>query len=740
MTQPCTAAFIINLLQDVNILRPLIVMASRHFGFETRLLISSRFIGRDQSGIWQAELRAICDEAGATQSVFNEPLEVFQWLNERAGLIFAASESDLSTHAVSHEIFRSAPKSMLRVTLQHGFECVGFRHSGDHARAYGQTVSFGADIICAWYGPSLLSAMAPSQRRKLYVTGSTALLQQPRGLYSRPSDAPGLVCENLHSVRLNIAGDFKSEFVDAFEGFCGALAKEKRSVVLRPHPGGQYVIKNNITLPKNAVINNAPMYQLDLRQFSYGISAPSSVLIDMLLAGIPTGVWRDTSGIMDASAYDGLTVVSSPAEWLEFTREAIAHPEIFAERQQRFLDGLDMPLDPDTIYANFADIFVTARGRVRNVVINPVGKDRLLFVANDYIPTLQLSFIKPLSPLVGEERIDLEVLTERTLREKQKANPALDIGQWLSEELDRINPTTIIFCRYSGPYYDVVLDWALERGVPVIYHVDDDLLNIPPELGDEKHAFHNAPARLTSVRTCLQRSDLVYCSTPKLRARLSGPAGHDRLMHGGIYCSASVIREAEERPIHKIGYMGFDHAHDLELALPALVHFLRSNNDISFELFGSIPKPAALDEFGKRVVTIPPVRDYAEFLRVFADRNWDIGICPLAKTEFNMVKANTKWVEYTASGIAVIASRGTVYDECCRDGAGILAETEQDWIDALEYLSSDAGVRFTQVVRAQDRLRREYSPEKLKDQVLSVIFEARNVANVRFSHKVEEVS
>ena len=39
------------------------------------------------------------------------------------------------------------------------------------------------------------------------------------------------------------------------------------------------------------------------------------------------------------------------------------------------------------------------------------------------------------------------------------------------------------------------------------------------------------------------------------------------------------------------------------------------------------------------------------------ERVADIGICPLAPIDFNLMKANTKWVEYSSAGVAVVAQR-----------------------------------------------------------------------------------
>jgi glycosyltransferase involved in cell wall biosynthesis len=199
------------------------------------------------------------------------------------------------------------------------------------------------------------------------------------------------------------------------------------------------------------------------------------------------------------------------------------------------------------------------------------------------------------------------------------------------------------------------------------------------------------------------------------------------MLAGDIYCAGAVIRPPLNRPVTKIGYMGFDHAHDLALILPAIVTVLRKNPSLSFELFGSIPKPAALEEFGERVTLIPPVKIYAEFLEKFATLNWDIGLCPLATTPFNRVKANTKWVEYTSVGAAVIATRGMAYDDCCAAGCGELAETPEEWVAALENLCNDKNRRYQMVAAAQARLQREYTDDALREQILTVIQRAREL-------------
>lgn len=368
-----------------------------------------------------------------------------------------------------------------------------------------------------------------------------------------------------------------------------------------------------------------------------------------------------------------------------------------------------------------------SRGRSASRIraIGPDGSARILFVANAIIPTLQLSFLKPLKDKIDSGLIQVAYLTEAELNRTFGHYDRSDESRgWITEKIKAFNPSIVVFCRYSGPNVAHILDTAHAMKVPTLFHIDDDLLGVPLEIGEKKHAMHNEPMRLWTIRHLLNEADLVYCSTTALAKRLKQHGARARIRPGKIYCSGDVLVPAKQRPATKVGYMGFDHAHDLEMILPALVRYLDENPGINFELFGSIPKPAALERFGERIIQRPPIPDYAKFLDAFATLGWDIGICPLATTRFNAVKANTKWVEYTSVGTAVVASANTVYDECCSGGCGSLASDLDGWYSELNRLTKDDAARHRQVSAAQARLRREYSTENLRHQVMDMLMDA----------------
>ena len=349
---------------------------------------------------------------------------------------------------------------------------------------------------------------------------------------------------------------------------------------------------------------------------------------------------------------------------------------------------------------------------------------RLLVVSNAIIPTVQLCLLKPLGGMIDKGQCSIYFLTEQQLKEKfGKGLRGSDAWAWIQKRWAEVRPTAVVFCRYSGPHAMNLLNYCKDFSVSSMYCIDDDILNVPLELGQKKYDYHNHPLRLEAVRYLLDNVDLVYCSNSRLKLRLSELGITGNLYAGAIFCAGEPILKAELRPVKTIGYMGFDHAHDFEVALPGLINVLRKYPMLRFELFGKIPKPAVLNEFGDRVIMLPVVPDYDEFLAVLASREWDIGICPLAHTEFNKVKNVNKWIEYSSVGAAVVATEGMIYDDCCAGNCGVLTG-ESGWEEALTLLIESPRKRFELVCSAQSSLLNDYSVDRLREQIMGMFEKA----------------
>ena len=736
--------FVFNLLQDVNVQRGLIYLVHRETDATVHLLVTAGFIKRDQHGIWQSELADIVRDTSALIHIVENGADAQAALQGRGGVLVCASESDLSAHREASTIQRAAPSSFITVTLQHGLECVGFRQSREHNIGHTRNVGWHADVVCSWLEHDQLTATRAGQRSKVIVTGPSTLLQKPRAHPDHPALGGGIVCENMHSVRLSATGAHRASFMDTFADFCTRMGEKGQNVTLRPHPGGQYMLKNKVDLAGNVLINNLPIYDVNMRGYLYGISAPSTVVLDMVLAGIPTGVWCDPNGVMDLGNYTGLTRISTLPEWIAFAQEARNNPAPILMRQQEYLQDLGMLTDADEIYTRFTRLFrnmltlpTPATHTPAQTLPSAPPKKRILYVANSILATLQLSFLRPLAEDVARGNVVEDFIIESDLVERFGGQRNKEVAsQWIEQRIAEFAPDVIVCCRYSGPQAGGIVRAAGKMKIPLIYHIDDDLLNIPRELGEGKWLHHNNPKRLSSVRTLLAKASLIYASMPGLYARLREYGVTAPLMHGDIHSASEILRPVQNNPVRKVGYMGTaSHVHDFELVLPAIVQYLDANSTITFEVFG-LEVPDALKRFGSRIQVVPPVTGYQEFLETLASREWDIGLCPLAHTQFNAAKSDTKWVEYTACGIASIATRDLVYDACAGEGRGVLVG-KGGWLDALQQLTDDPQLRFDIASRAQAHLALHYTPACLRQQVFDV-FEKAEAAR-KLPHRAHRV-
>lgn len=366
------------------------------------------------------------------------------------------------------------------------------------------------------------------------------------------------------------------------------------------------------------------------------------------------------------------------------------------------------------------------RPRMPTTIIGDVTAARLkVIVFADAIgPTLQLNLLRPLRAMCDAGACSLVIVTEDGMEVLQR-NP-LGASGALQELWRNVGPCAVFASRYGGPYADVIVGMAKANHSPLIFHLDDNLFEVPPEIGAAKYRRYRTPARQSALWTLIEGASLVYLSTEPLRQRLAQLGLKNRVHVGDIASASDPLPPYPKSPGGSLvfGYMASgSHAADLELALPAIVDALERHPAATFEMFGSLPVPPALDRFHGRIRHRSPVRDYDGFLQSLQRLGWDFGIAPLRDTPFNAVKTDTKWVEYTAAGIPVLASDREVYRRCCADGAGLLVP-DDGWSNAIQSMITDKELRAAVASKAVQRLKSTYSVSRLRLQLLTVLAQA----------------
>ena len=329
MRRSFLSGFYFDLLQDVNILRPLVYMVCDDFGMIPTLVISGDFLKRDSNSIWISEINEIAEETNSKILYETSRFKIWSYnLRFSSGFMISASESNLRPPRNSHNLFKTIPSRIKKITLQHGYECVGFLMNKQHQDHFGTCVSFNADIIGGWLPIKDQKNLRPSQSSKYIHLGCTAHIESTSKRNLRIEEDSlslnhkecGIICENLHSIRHQSI--YKDSFLDQVHNLARMANEIGEKIALRPHPGGQYILKKKTSLPDNVFIDNRPAYKIDWKKYRYGISAPSSVIVDFLYNEIPCILWQDPSLSIDTSSFDFLPIAQTEHQLFQFIRSS----------------------------------------------------------------------------------------------------------------------------------------------------------------------------------------------------------------------------------------------------------------------------------------------------------------------------------------------------------------------------------------------------------------------------------
>jgi glycosyltransferase involved in cell wall biosynthesis len=345
---------------------------------------------------------------------------------------------------------------------------------------------------------------------------------------------------------------------------------------------------------------------------------------------------------------------------------------------------------------------------------NP-GKPRILVFTEYVNATYFISFDTPMRAMHERGEIEFAVAS-------QAAVAKLGDRCWARMD-EAFQPDCVVLTRYAQPFGVEILQYFRARGTPVVYHIDDDLLEIPDSLGHDIVKRNGSSVVKEARWRMLAGADLVYASTSMLAARLESKFPGQRIFHG-MYAPYLGDRIAAPRPRPgrgtTVGYMGSKgHQHDLAIAVPDLVQLMESRPDLRFETFGTISMPDALKAFGQRITAHAVNKSYVAFLGALAGLGWDVGLAPLADEPFNRCKAPTKYVEYSAAGIPVVASDVNVYREVVSNGGGMLVNG--DWNGAIARYLDDADLRATTASAARAWCGATFPPARLEAQLREVL-------------------
>jgi glycosyltransferase involved in cell wall biosynthesis len=268
------------------------------------------------------------------------------------------------------------------------------------------------------------------------------------------------------------------------------------------------------------------------------------------------------------------------------------------------------------------------------------------------------------------------------------------------------------FPRYAQAYEQVMMA-ARAAGKPMVYELDDILIETPP---DHPFAWYYDPTRFRLLRAVLE-ADAVTVSTEALR-------DYVRPINPNVHWLPNCLNEqlwsvdGTERPQRIgpppviVGYMGgHTHAPDVATMLPVFQQLLdRYGDGLQLSFFGSTPPPPELQSDPRVQWDRFDRVDYAEFAAYFSRVTCDIFIAPLLDHVFNRFKSAIKFIEYSALGVPGVYSRITAYEAVIRHGEnGLLAISPAEWEECLTRLIDSPELRARMGRCAQETTRQDWS-------------------------------
>ncbi|HEX7615039.1 MAG TPA: glycosyltransferase [Thermoanaerobaculia bacterium] len=246
-----------------------------------------------------------------------------------------------------------------------------------------------------------------------------------------------------------------------------------------------------------------------------------------------------------------------------------------------------------------------------------------------------------------------------------------------------------------------VLSRCRQRGVPVVYELDDNLLDLHH---DAPWEAYTGDALRGVVAFLIRQADGVIVSTPALAERLARlragvlvvPNALDERLFGSAPEAA-----APHGPAVTIGYMGtFTHEADLRMVLAPLRALLRRHaGRVQLEIVGGAAENRVASLFeGLPFRQLHPRHEdaYPKFVPWMRRHlKWDVAIAPLVDDAFTQCKSDLKYLDYGTLGIPGVFSDVRPYRETVRHReTGLLAANEPTaWAEALDEIVSDGELR-----------------------------------------------
>jgi len=231
-----------------------------------------------------------------------------------------------------------------------------------------------------------------------------------------------------------------------------------------------------------------------------------------------------------------------------------------------------------------------------------------------------------------------------------------------------------------------LIETAKINGVPYVYEIDDNLLEVPADKDADGFYASYAPF----ISELISNAAAVTVSTELLAAKIRPHNDQVEIVPNKISLRLwAGLQPDKIEHMPRLLYMGTrTHDEDLAFVLLAIELARATYPTLRLSLIG-VTSNADLPDW----VDVIPIEDenksYSQFVPWIKTqvRDVDLGIAPLMKSEFNRFKSGLKVLDYAALGLPVIASQVPSYKDILGlrppEGVILIANSVEVWAQTI---------------------------------------------------------
>lgn len=240
---------------------------------------------------------------------------------------------------------------------------------------------------------------------------------------------------------------------------------------------------------------------------------------------------------------------------------------------------------------------------------------------------------------------------------------------------------------------------AKKLGIRVVYDLDDNVFEVPPEF-KMPYDFFNQPDVMRTTLAFIREVDAVTVSTLPLGKVVSKLTPRPSfVVENAIDLDRwrdAQIDRAVSKPLNPeklvIGWMASEsHLVDIGIVADALHRILDKYPNVEIHTVGSLTaEHFAKYGFKDRLVFEP----WAEINNLpFVLSSFDVAIAPLTDNTFNQCKSGIKWMQYSALGIPCVCSECPSFGGLVKSGLDGFLAKDDGWFEPLDQLLSSPELR-----------------------------------------------